>query len=217
MDPVTATANSTADASATVETPAAASVDAATASVEQQPPAQAQELPSTETPAEGDKSADQPAVAGAPEAYQFAAPEGMAFDPAVLDAFTGAAKEANLTQDAAQKIVEKMAPAIAARQLEQVRAIQEQWTKDSEADKEFGGAKLKESLALAKTAIQTLGTPELSKLLDESGLSNHPEVIRLLWKAGQKITPDSTLVTGKPTGEGGPMNPASILYDNTKK
>jgi hypothetical protein len=63
----------------------------------------------------------------------------VVFDPGVLTAFTSAAKEANLSQESAQKLIETMQPALAERQLEQVKALHQEWTNASTADKEFGG------------------------------------------------------------------------------
>jgi len=168
-----------------------------------------------EKPAETTKPAEEAKPEGAPEKYEFKAPEGKEFDPAVIESFSAAAKEANLTQDAAQKLVEKMAPVLAERQAAQVKAVQEGWAEASKTDKEFGGAKLQENLAVAKKAIDTYASPELKTLLNETGLGNHPEVIRMLFKVGQSLKED-TFVSGTPN----PVlskNTADLLYPNSKK
>ena len=140
-----------------------------------------------------------PAVAAppaAPESYTFTAPEGHELDSATADAFAGVAKELGLTQDAAQKVVDKMAPHLAQRQAEQIKAVHEQWREQSTADKEFGGDKLAENLGLAKKAMDTFASPELKALMNQTGLGNHPEVIRMFVKAGKAISEDS-FVAGK--------------------
>ncbi|MCG9075370.1 hypothetical protein LH435_15485, partial [Laribacter hongkongensis] len=92
-------------------------------------------------------------TAGAPERYDFRAPEGMQFDAAVIEQFSGIARELNLPQDAAQKMLDRMAPALQARQSEQLAAASEQWVKAAKADQEFGGEQLAENLGHAKRAL----------------------------------------------------------------
>lgn len=140
---------------------------------------------------------------GAPEQYEeFKAPEGRQFDPDVINNFKEVAKELNLSQDAAQKMLDKMGPVVAERQLQQVEALRSQWAEQSTADKEFGGDKLNENLDVARKALDSFGTPELKSLLNESGLGNHPEFIRLLYRAGKAISEDN-FVGGAPTASKG--------------
>jgi len=140
---------------------------------------------------------------GAPEKYEFKAEEGVTLDDQVIGAFSEVAKELNLSQDAAQKVLDKMAPVIASRQAEQIEAAQAAWTDSAKTDKEYGGDKLQENLAVAKQALDTFGTPELRTLLNESGLGNHPEVIRVFYRAGKAISQDKFV-----SGAGGTTNQA---------
>lgn len=132
----------------------------------------------------------QPPV-GAPEKYEdFKAPEGLTFDKDVIGKFSDVAKELNLPQDKAQLLLDKMGPVLASRQVEQLKVARTEWVGQAKADKEFGGDKLPENLALAKKALDTFGTPELRTLLDDSGLGDHPEVIRMFFRAGKAISED---------------------------
>ncbi len=211
----TATATNPTDASATT---AAAATLLATASGETSAQQQTQTAGTqTANPTEPaatatttTASADAPVV---PEKYEFKAPEGTEYDPEVLEAFSGAARKGGLSQDAAQKLIDEMAPALAARQVDQVQAIHHEWLETSSADKEFGGEKLKENLGVARKALDSFGTPELRTLLDETGLGNHPEVIRVLYRVGKAIS-EEKFVGGSPRGTGA-ANPASVLYDKT--
>lgn len=148
---------------------------------------------------------------GAPEKYQFT--DADKFDSKVLEAFSESAKEANLSQESAQKLLDKVAPALQARQEEQVKQIHQQWIDASTNDKEFGGDHLKENLGAARKALDAFGSPELRKFLDDSGLGNHPEVIRMLVKTGKAISEDK-FVSGSPGGRP-TVDPASVLYDKT--
>ncbi len=149
--------------------------------------------------AEGEQGKTESKPEGAPETYEFQQAEGTApIDPQVLEQFAEVAKELNLPQDQAQKMIDKVAPVIQARQAEQIAAVQEQWAETSRADKEFGGDGLNENLATAKKALDTFGTPELRTLLHESGMGNHPEVIRFMVRTGKAISEDRLVVGSAP-------------------
>jgi hypothetical protein len=155
---------------------------------------------------------------GAPEKYEFTAEQGKEFDPEVLTAFSEVAKELNLPQDAAQKLLDKMAPTIVARQMEQLDVVRNEWSQASQSDKEFGGDKLQENLAVAKKALDSFGTPELRSLLNESGLGNNPEVIRFMFRAGKAISEDrfvaATTGANPKSAPKGFNDLASALYSN---
>ena len=141
-------------------------------------------------------------LSGAPEAYDdFTAPDGIELDTEVLDDFKATAKELNLPQEAAQRVVDlgialiqKASDANATL----IAEAQQGWITASKTDPEFGGDKLNESLALSRKGLEAVGTPELTKLLDESGLGNHPEVIRAFVKVGKAYSED-----GFVSGNGG--------------
>ena len=157
---------------------------------------------------------------GAPEQYEeFKAPEGQQFDPEVLNNFKEVAKDLNLSQEAAQKMLDKMAPVVAQRQAQQVEALRSQWAEQSTADKEFGGEKLTENLGVARKALDTFGSPELKSLLNESGLGNHPEFIRLLYRAGKAISEDNFVGGNKSAGKAQPTSQADYaasLYPSSQ-
>ena len=105
-----------------------------------------------------------------------------------------------------------MAPLMAQRQGEQVANLQAEWRQQATADKEFGGQKLEENLVVARKAMQAFASPELKQLLAQTGLGNHPEVIRMFVKAGKSISEDGFVQGG--TAVAKPKSAAEILYDN---
>ena len=163
---------------------------------------------------EDDKAqGDQDKPQGAPEKYEFKLPEGVQMDEAGIEAFSEVAKDLDLTQEAAQKMLDKMGTAMATRQAEALAQVKAEWVEGAKADKEFGGDKLTENLSVAKKALDQFGTPELRTLLNESGLGNHPEIIRAFYRAGKAISEDRFV----PAGNGGPTgtkDPAKSLYPN---
>jgi len=131
---------------------------------------------------------------GAPETYEFntkITDESSELDPEVVTAFGEVAKELYLPQDAAQKVLDKVAPVIQAKQAKVLEQAKTDWANDSQADKEFGGENLAENLNIAKTALDAFGSKALKSLLHETGFGNHPEIIRFMYKAGKAISEDS--------------------------
>lgn len=141
-----------------------------------------------------------------PEKYTFVAPPEVALDPTVMDAFGEIAKGLKLSQEDAQNVVNQMAPLIvkndAARIAELATVASNAWIADAKADKEFGGDKFEENRAIALKAFEAFGTPELKKILIDSHLGDHPELIRWAYRVGKQLGPDNKFVPGdRPQGE----------------
>lgn len=132
----------------------------------------------------------QQAAPEVPESYEFKMPEGVELDKTAAEEFTAVAKEMKLTQDQAQKFAE-IAAGIQQRGKEAHASAVTSWTEATKTDKEFGGDKLQENLAIAKQAIDRFGTPELKDVLNASGLGNHPEFVRAFYRAGKLLSEDA--------------------------
>lgn len=132
---------------------------------------------------------------GAPEQYaDFTMPEGVTMDPALGAELTTLAKELNLPQAQAQKLADlgvKQAQAFQTALKTSADAARTQWAEQVRADPEIGGAKLAEQMAVAKKAVVAFGTPALVGLLNQTGLGQHPEVLRLLVNVGAAISEDT--------------------------
>ena len=201
--------------------PVDASTEATTDTEQQAEGVQDQQV-SDETTVES-KTSEKDAPEGAPEKYEFNrkvadAPDEL--DPEVLTAFGDVAKELNLPQDAAQKVLDKVAPVIQARQAKAIEQTKVEWATQSKSDSEFGGENLTDNLDVAKTSLDTFGTDALKSLLQETGLGNHPEVIRFMYRAGKAISEDSYVGNSEganPTGSRIPRDfngIANALYSN---
>ena len=175
---------------------------------------------SDETAVESETS-DQVVVEGAPETYEFnrqVADAPQELDPEVVTAFGEVAKDLNLPQEAAQKVLDKVAPVIQARQAKAIEEVKVNWANDSQADQEFGGENFDSNLTVAKSALDTFGNDALKSLLAETGFGNHPEIIRFMYRAGQAISEDSYV--GNSEGAKGNSIPkdfngiANALYSN---
>ena len=149
---------------------------------------------SDESSVESETGEQETTKEGAPEKYEFNAKVADApneLDPEVLTAFGEVAKELDLPQEAAQKVLDKVAPVMQARQAQEVEKARTEWAERSQSDEEFGGENLNANLEVAKSALNAFGTDPFKQLLQESGLGNHPEVIRFMYRAGKAISEDS--------------------------
>jgi hypothetical protein len=194
------------------QTTADTSTDISSADTQQ---TQVTETDSETTNPTTDQTKDEGDKPGAPEKYEFKPQEGRVYDDAIIAVYSDAARELNLSNEDAQKLLDKVAPVMAERQLAQIDAVKTEWESSAKIDKEFGGDKLTENLGTAKKALEAFGTPELKTLLNESGLGNHPEVIRLLFRAGKAISEDK-FVGGRQAAPGTNGSLADKLYSNQK-
>lgn len=150
---------------------------------------------------------------GAPEKYEdFKIPVGIEVNQPVLDEFKATAKELNLTQEGAQKLIDlqvKHMESFAGRMQETFQKIKDDWKADT--IKELG-ANAKESLVSAGKAIEKLGTPELRKMLNETGVGNHKELVRFFIEVGKLVSEDKP-VDGK--NRTAAKSDAELFYGNT--
>ncbi len=172
--------------------------------------------PQEDKPADGDKPAEKPdekeqKQEGAPEKYEFQAAEGVELDTEALKDFEPVARDLNLTNEQAQKLVDaypKILAGVQQRQAEAWQAQTEQWAADVKADKEIGGDKLTANLSAAQRALDLFGTPELKEYLNTTGLGNHPDLVKTFVKIGKAMSEDG-MVDGSNQGQ---RSAAEVLY-----
>lgn len=218
--PVAAPAAATpaAPAASPAPAPAAAAPTPAPAAATPAPAAPAA-APVAATPAAPAAAPAEPPAAppGAPEKYDFKAPEGAsAFDDTVLTAFGESARELNLTQEGAQALLTKVGPVIQAQQMAKltefyadIGGLPDTWAEQLKADKEVGGANLAANMAIGVKA-RDLGGPEFVKLLDKTGLGNHPALVKTFIKIGKSLSEDK-FISGGAASEA-PKSRASVMY-----
>ncbi|MEB0999103.1 peptidase [Citrobacter freundii] len=161
-----------------------------------------------DNPADGNKPTDKPdgkdhKPEGAPEKYEFQAGEGVELDNEALKDFEPVARDLNLTNEQAQKLVDaypKILAGVQQRQAEAWQAQTEQWAADVKADKEIGGDKLTANLSAAQRALEQFGDPELKEYLDTTGLGNHPALVKAFIKVGKAMSEDKVVTGGHESG-----------------
>ncbi len=145
----------------------------------------------------------------APEKYEFKTAEGQELDAEAVKAFEPIAKELNLSNEQAQKLVDvygsKIMPKLVEQQAAQWQQQIEQWAEQVKADKDLG---TDVSIGAAQKAMDKFGSPELKQYLNETGLGNHPELVRIFANIGKAMSEDG-LVTGN---SGGAKSAADVLF-----
>lgn len=144
-------------------------------------------------PAEGEgepkPEGDTPAE-GAPEAYaDFKLPEGMPVDSDFLDTTKAVFKEAGLSQEKAQKLVDLVVERdkrVEKAQFDQADAWAKEFMKSPSA---------KEDLAYAAKAREFC-TPGVREMLKDPRIGNNPEILATFAKIGRMLSEDSMVEAG---------------------
>ena len=145
-------------------------------------------------------------------------PEGVELDDVSSEAFMGLAKEHSLSKAAVQELINLDAERTGRLMQEmndQHQAQVDQWSADTRADKEIGGTKLDDSLATAAKAVDAFGKDlGLKELFNQTGLGDHPAIIKVFTRIGKAISEDQ-LLTGRESEQ--PKSAANVLYGENQK
>ncbi len=140
-------------------------------------------------------------AAGLPDAYALDMPEGFTLDGDTLAEADPVFREMGLSNDAAQKLVPVAAgfgrrmfdaglKQAGDRLMSDAATTRREWADAFEADPEFGGPNRARTLSEAARAFDHYGLKAgegLRQLLDESGLGNHPDLIRFVAQIGRDL------------------------------
>lgn len=172
---------------------------------EQQPAGQQGEQP----PADPGQQQTEPA-----EIQDFTMPEGLALDTDLAGELKTFAKENGLTQEKAQQVAD-LGVKMLQKQQTAFAELTKSWADAARTDKEYGGEAFDANLAGANKAMGQFATPEFLQFLKESGLGNHPEMIRTWYRVSKAVSEDK-LVTGSNTAPVGEKTLEQRLYPDMK-
>ncbi len=142
----------------------------------------------------------------APAEYTtFTLPDGMEIDADLLSESSALAKELDLDQAQAQKLIDLQTKDHQRAQEAQSSdwvALNEQWVLEAGADKELGPtpAQFEANTAIALKAVDVFGNDKLRVVLTDTGAGNHPEMIRFMYRVGKAISED-TVDKGQPRAQ----------------
>jgi len=179
-------------------------------------PAKPDAKPAEAKPVEAAKPADKPAEPVVPEKYDLKIPEKSVLSAEHVQKVEAFAKEAKLTNEQAQVLLQRESDAaqVGIDSLHnEAKTKAAQWLKDAQADKEIGGERFAETVDSANHALEALFPGiEIRKIMDTSGLGNHPTVLKGFAKIGAMLKNDKIHPTGNPPPQKPPLT--QRLYDN---
>lgn len=158
--------------------------------------------PATET----QTAQETPAQAGTQEVkYDLAVPEETSLTDTEVESLKAYAKEKGLSKDQAQELLNQRHEAkedLISRYKSEQDTLRTQWLDAAKNDKEFGGQHFAQNVEFAKRSLEKFATPGIVEYLNQTGLGNNPEVIRLFYRIGKSMSNDSIV---NPGSAGGPV------------
>jgi hypothetical protein len=153
----------------------------------------------------------EPVTPVAIEYTDFAIPENVELADGVLDSFKALAKEQGLNQEQAQKFMDLQTNQYTAAKESWAKTVTD-WQESAKSDPEYGQANFEANSLLANQALDKFA-PELKEFLAQSGLGNHPDMIRAFVRIGKSISNDTFVDGAKHDGKS--KDPAKVFYDKT--
>jgi hypothetical protein len=140
-----------------------------------------------------------------PEKYEFKAPEGTTLAPEAIESFTPIFKELGLDQAGAQKLIDSAAPyiqtqvktAVEASQQESLKVFQDMVKEWGDQSKKELGADYQKKLAVVSKVIDKSGVKDLREMLNQTGVGNHPTMIKFMSWVGEQFSQDTLADSGK--------------------
>ncbi|ENX01460.1 hypothetical protein F900_01827 [Acinetobacter modestus] len=189
------------NATTATDTTAATSTAATTAAPDATTTATSQPGSTPDTTAATDTATPEVLLGGQQPAEQpiqytdFKMPEGFELNGDDSKVLQELGQQFKMPQEAVQKLVDlgvQMQQRQAAQQQQTIRS----WVDAAKADAEYGGDKLQQSLLTAQKAFTLPRGGNIAKILLNSGLGNHPDVIGFMTEVGKLLESDN-MVTGK--------------------
>lgn len=106
------------------------------------------------------------------------------------------AKAQGLSQEQAQALLDRESDLMSEfkeAQVEQLESAKAQWLTQVQKDPEISG---KENAEFAKRVVDRFGSDEFKKAVNESGLGNHPELVRVFVRIGKAMADDKLVQPG---------------------
>lgn len=154
-----------------------------------EPPQQPDADPQTDT--SGDDQQPEPA-------FELNAPEGLNLNDGTIAKLKEVAQDQGLTAQQTQALLDAAGVSLGENNEAFLKDTREEWVQAVANDKELGGHRLNENMALADKVVETFGDEGLRELLNEGDLplGKEPRIFRLLVKVGKAMSDDRSVNTG---------------------
>lgn len=147
-------------------------------------------------------------------------PKDSLLTQAQVDKIAAISRERGLSQEQADAVMANQNGQLQEFRDANVKAWQERtsaWEKELQANKEFGGEKLKEFDAGASEVVIKYGGQDMLKLLKDSGYAKNPAVAQFLWNIHKAMRPDKIVAPGAPSAPAKMMDVADRLFPTTAR
>lgn len=164
---------------------------------------------------EGEPKEGEDEDSGPPEKYDLKLSEGSPLDESAKERIAAEAREQGLSNKDAQLLLEREERVITSHvdaQIEQFQKSVVAWEAECRSDKEIGGAEFNKNVELAKRAAKTWCSEGFMKTLNDTGLGNHPELVRTFFRIGKAMDEDSFVRSGNKAGS--QKTPEELFYGN---
>ena len=138
---------------------------------------------------------------GKPEKYDYSLvelPENYCYDEALLGEFNDLAGKYNLSQKGANelmsmavKLTKLMSSNYSTALAEQHKQKIDNYRQMLVTDSEIGGINLPKAMQAANIAYSEFANDDVQKLLAESGLNCHPQIVKMFYNIGKKMQNDT--------------------------
>ena len=170
------------------------------------------------------KKEDKGAEAVTAEALKL--PEGREYDQELGDSFLSVINNADLSRgELAQKLLDmysQQQDKLFTALLESEKATSEflkkqelDFLESSKKDPEFGGAGFDANLNVIRAGRDRLATPGAVEILQNLGIHNHPDIVRMFYRAGLLVSEDKSIGSGGSRGKG--LSPAEAIFGDSLK
>ncbi|UOF81237.1 putative protease [Caudoviricetes sp.] len=152
-----------------------------------------------EQKADGEEAPKQEGEQEKPEeeyVFEYTPPEGYEFPEFEMEKIGDFFKEHKIPKDLVKPLLDKHLNIVRDGYQETYERMVRQWTQEVKNDPEIGGKDLDVNLSYASKAIDELGGDKLRNVLDRSGLSSHPELVKAFVQMG-KFLNESPFVQGR--------------------
>ena len=130
------------------------------------------------------------------------------YDPETTADFRQLAHEIGLNNDQASVLFDTYVNAIAGQQEQEQEAFDQFEVENTQALQQEWGGNFDKNVELARRAFMNFATPEAVEIMEQTGLGNHPEILKVFSRVGELLQEDSVL-PGSSTPILGGMNPAT--------
>ena len=135
-------------------------------------------------------------------------PEDISFSKEAQSDFAQLVQELHLTSQQAQQLID-FETRFARQTAKENEAQKAQWVQETQS---FFGPQWQQEVSLAVRAADAFGGPELRALLEETGLGNHPVIVRTFNEIGKRISEDVS--PGGSASAGADKTFTEALYGN---